>query len=123
MHLLIDVWDGVGLDDPIRIKALLKDMAISCGATLLGIKVHSFGVKLGVTGVAYLAESHISIHSWPEYGYAAIDIFVCGKANPYNAISLLHLVFKTENISIIEHKRGTISENMMVIRQARTQPS
>ena len=60
------------------IELALREGATAAGATVLEVRLHGFGAGQGVTGVALLAESHISIHSWPEHGYAAIDIFLCG---------------------------------------------
>lgn len=80
-HLIADLHGCTGLDDAARIEAALSDAARVAGATVLGIHLHRFGPGAGVTGVALLAESHISIHSWPEHGYAAIDIFMCGRVH------------------------------------------
>jgi S-adenosylmethionine decarboxylase len=81
VHLLADLHGAHGLDDAVLIEAVLRNAAEAAGATLLDLRLHHFGPGQGVTGVALLAESHISIHSWPERGYAAIDIFVCGATN------------------------------------------
>lgn len=53
-----------------------------------------------------MSESHISIHSWPEERYAAIDIFTCGSSNPYKAIPVLQESFAPERMQVTEHKRG-----------------
>lgn len=79
-HLIADLWGCDGLADPAVIEGALRSAATAAGATLLDLKLHHFGPQQGVTGVALLAESHISIHSWPEHGYAAVDIFLCGEA-------------------------------------------
>jgi len=60
----------------------------------------------GVSGVAVLAESHISIHSWPEAGYAALDIFMSGAGQPHLAIDVLRDAFGAEDVAVHEHKRG-----------------
>lgn len=78
-HVIAELIDCAGLDDVARIERVLRDGAAAGRATLLDIHLHAFGPGQGVTGVALLAESHISIHSWPEHGYAAIDIFMCGR--------------------------------------------
>ena len=77
-HLLADMFECDHLADEARIEAALRAGVAASGATLLDLKVHGFGAGQGVTGVALLAESHISIHSWPERGYAAVDMFLCG---------------------------------------------
>lgn len=84
-HLIADLHGCAGLDDPARIERLLTSAAAAAGATLLEVRLHHFGGAQGVTGVALLAESHISIHSWPEHGYAAVDIFMCGRAHDLDA--------------------------------------
>jgi S-adenosylmethionine decarboxylase len=78
-HLIADLDCTRGLDDMVLIEATLRAAAEAARVTLLDIRLHHFGEGQGVTGVALLAESHISIHSWPEHGVAAIDIFVCGS--------------------------------------------
>ena len=77
-HLLADLFGCTGLDDVARVERALRAGVTAACATLLDLKLHGFGPEQGVTGVALLAESHISIHTWPERDYAAIDIFLCG---------------------------------------------
>jgi S-adenosylmethionine decarboxylase len=72
-----------------ELEALLRRAAEIAGATVLGSHFHSFGSAQGVTGVVLLAESHISIHTWPESDFAAIDIFMCGAADPQRALAAL----------------------------------
>ena len=84
-HLIADLADGKYLDDAGRIERCLTEAADAAGATLLEVRLHKFGAGFGVTGVALLAESHISIHTWPEFGTACVDIFMCGKTNDLNA--------------------------------------
>jgi S-adenosylmethionine decarboxylase len=71
------------------IDTLLRAAAEAAGATILHGHFHSFGPRQGVTGVLLLAESHISIHTWPEYGFAAADIFMCGDAAPQLALEVI----------------------------------
>lgn len=107
-HLLIDLWGAAGLDDEDRIEAALRDCVAACGATLLNIHVHHFGGGGGISGVAVLAESHISVHTWPERGYAAIDIFMCGTCNPHAAVPVLKAAFAPDSVQIAEQKRSII---------------
>lgn len=78
-HLIADLHGCSGLGDAALIERALRDAATAAGARLLELRLHSFGDGGGVTGMALLAESHISVHSWPEHGYAAVDIFLCGN--------------------------------------------
>jgi S-adenosylmethionine decarboxylase len=89
-HWLVEFHGAASLDRVAPIRRALKNAATAAGATLLKIQLHHFGGGNGVTGVALLAESHISIHTWPERGYAAIDIFMCGaRCNPAAALASL----------------------------------
>jgi len=90
-HLLADL-SGVSpqlLRDSGALEALLSAAARAAGATVLGCHFHHFGSGGGVTGVVLLAESHMSLHTWPEAGFAAADIFICGHADPRAAIEVL----------------------------------
>jgi S-adenosylmethionine decarboxylase len=80
LHLIADLADGApgALGDAALIERILRDAADAAQVRVVGMNLHHFGPEQGVTGVALLAESHISIHTWPEEGVAAIDIFVCG---------------------------------------------
>ncbi|UCB56447.1 MAG: adenosylmethionine decarboxylase [Candidatus Omnitrophota bacterium] len=105
-HLIIELWDGKNFSSLLRIKKILEDAVKACGATLLKINLHKFSSSGGISGAALLKESHISIHTWPEYKYAAMDIFVCGSVNPYDAIDVIKKGFTAKNIQIAELKRG-----------------
>jgi S-adenosylmethionine decarboxylase len=105
-HLIIDLYDAKKLDDLAHIEAALRDCVEASGATLLHIHLHHFEPNGGVSGVAVLAESHISIHSWPENGYAALDVFMCGNANPDACVPVLRKAFRPSRIAVSEHLRG-----------------
>ncbi len=104
-HLIIEVVDGTGLDDETRIQRAFRDCVEECGATLLHIHTHKFSPQ-GVSGVAVLAESHISVHTWPEIGYGAFDVFMCGDAEPWRAVDVLAHAFKTSDVRVKELLRG-----------------
>ena len=109
-HILLDCWGASHLDDISYIeKALIKAVDV-CGATLLHIHLHHFTPNGGVSGVAVLAESHISIHTWPERGFAALDIFMCGDTQPEKAVKVFEEAFETSDISIIKHQRGRVTD-------------
>lgn len=106
VHLIIELWNGKNFDSLPKIREILEDSVEACKATLLKIDLHQFTPFGGVSGMALIQESHISIHSWPEYGYAALDIFVCGSVDPYNAIPVIKKGFEPEKIQVAELKRG-----------------
>lgn len=112
-HLIIDLFGAKRLDDLRHIQDTLKRCVEVAGATLLHIHLHHFTPNGGVSGVAVLAESHISIHSWPEADYAALDVFMCGDANPHVTIDILKQAFKAERVVVKEHLRAnSLSEPM-----------
>ncbi|MDX2264399.1 MAG: adenosylmethionine decarboxylase [Hyphomicrobiales bacterium] len=105
-HLIVDVLNGSRLDDIAHIEDTFRRCVEASGATLLHMHMHHFTPNGGVSGVAVLAESHISIHSWPEHGYAALDIFMCGRANPHAAIEVIREAFAPTEIIVKEILRG-----------------
>ena len=107
-HLIIDLWDAEGLDDRDRIETALIDAVQAAGATLLHIHLHTFEEGGGISGVAVLAESHISVHTWPEKAYAAFDVFMCGDADPRKALGVFKKAFNPGRLVIGEHKRGVL---------------
>jgi S-adenosylmethionine decarboxylase len=109
-HLIIDLWGCKRLNHLAFIEKTLRDAVEVAGATLLHIHLHHFTPNDGVSGVAVLAESHISIHTWPERGYAALDIFMCGNTQPEKAVELLKQQFQPQRIEISTHLRGIIKE-------------
>lgn len=104
-HLIIDLHDADHLDDCAYIEQTLLDCVEAAGATLLHIHLHRFEPN-GVSGVAVLAESHISIHSWPENRYAALDVFMCGDARPERCIDVLDSAFSPARLEVNELLRG-----------------
>ncbi len=105
-HLIIDLWGATNLDRLDLIEATLEAAAEEAGATILHTHLHHFTPNGGVSGVVVLAESHISIHTWPERNYAALDVFMCGSCDPYRCIPFLREAFHPEHVTLNEHKRG-----------------
>jgi S-adenosylmethionine decarboxylase len=105
-HLIVDLWDASHLDDIATVSEALREAATAARATVLKLELHSFSPSGGVTGVAVLAESHISIHTWPERAFAAVDVFMCGNADPHRAIEVLRRTFAPRMLTVSEHKRG-----------------
>ena len=79
-HLLLEHWGGRGLTDAATLEAAMRAAARAAGAQVLGAHFHRFAGG-GVTGVLLLAESHVTVHTWPEQRYAALDLFMCGAAD------------------------------------------
>ena len=105
-HLIIDVWDAIQLDDLKLMEETLREAVEVSGATLLHIHLHHFTPTGGISGVAVLAESHVSVHTWPEKNYAAFDVFMCGDAEPEKTISVFQKAFCSNNIEVKEILRG-----------------
>lgn len=105
-HFIIDVWDATHLDDLKLMEETLREAVEVSGASLLHIHLHHFTPTGGISGVAVLAESHISVHTWPEKNYAAFDVFMCGDAEPEKTISIFQKNFCSTNIDVKEILRG-----------------
>jgi S-adenosylmethionine decarboxylase len=91
-HLLADLF-GIApdkLNNATALEHLLRRAAQAAGATILHSYFHTFGEEQGITGVVLLAESHISIHTWPEASFAAVDIFMCGNSVPQKALDVMN---------------------------------
>lgn len=108
MHLLVDLWGASNLGDPTFIDAALREAAEAAGATILHGHFHHFSPNGGVSGVLVLAESHISIHTWPERAFAAIDIFMCGACDPHLSMPVLRRAFAPERVALDEQRRGRV---------------
>ena len=105
VHLIIDLHGAKRLNDIEHIETTLRRCVEAANATLLHIHLHHFQPS-GVSGVAVLAESHISIHTWPEAGYAALDVFMCGWAEPDKCIPVLREAFSAKRVGVNELLRG-----------------
>ena len=107
-HLIVEMWgvDPVLLDDEATLRELLVEAAKKAGGRVMGVLFHKFEPQ-GVTGVVAIAESHISIHTWPEHGYAAMDIFTCGShVDPWKAFQLSMERLRPKTVNVFEIKRG-----------------
>ena len=109
-HILLDLkyCDKEALNDLSFLRSTLVAAAIECGATVLGESFHPFQPQ-GVSGVVVIAESHLSIHTWPEYDYAAVDIFTCGTSvQPEKAVEVLIEKLGAKDHSLTEIERGLL---------------
>ena len=108
-HGLLDLYGcptGL-LQDESRLKALLEQAAAAAGATVIGSHFHTFGGAGGVTGVLLLAESHISIHTWPEHGFAAVDAFICGSMQLERVRLFLQEALQADSSTWTVKRRGS----------------
>jgi S-adenosylmethionine decarboxylase len=107
VHLIIDLHGARRLNDIEHIESVLRRCADAAGATLLHVHLHRFQPD-GVSGVAVLAESHIAIHTWPEAGYAALDVFMCGRTEPDRCVPILRAAFAAKRVDVSELLRGRL---------------
>jgi S-adenosylmethionine decarboxylase len=113
-HLILEMWGCRNLNSTEIVERALRDVVREADLTLLDINVYPF-TPIGVTGIAVVTESHVMIHTWPEYGYAAVDVFTCGdQANPEAALPLLREHFAPERIQIMEINRGIMPQEPVV---------
>jgi|SRR5271169_4155598 len=111
LHLLLDVAGApfTTLDDPVLVETLLVDAVRAMGAKVLGIHIHRLNPQ-GVSGVVVISESHLTIHTWPERGEAAVDLFTCGDASRARAaVQALAKALGAERTRIEEKVRGVES--------------
>lgn len=106
-HIVVDAWQCPAevLNDPDRIRHALLDAIAAGSATLIDLCVHQFSPH-GVTATATLAESHIAIHTWPEHGYFAADLFFCGRGEPDKAAEVLKTRLQAKQARVKEFCRG-----------------
>lgn len=114
-HLLLElkICNKEVLNDLNYLKECLNEAAIQCGATVVGESFYHFS-PYGVSGVVNIAESHIAIHTWPEYMYAAVDVFTCGNnVDPEKAAKLIVERLEAQTHSLIELRRGIIEDSQV----------
>ncbi|MCK4259687.1 MAG: S-adenosylmethionine decarboxylase proenzyme [Halanaerobiales bacterium] len=115
-HVLVEAYDCKVefLDNVKNVEKVMVDAALSAGAEVREVAFHKFSPQ-GVSGVVVIAESHLTIHTWPELGYAAIDVFTCGESlNPWDAVDYLIEKFGAESVTANEVKRGIFKKDSNV---------
>lgn len=107
-HILLDLYgvEPEKLTNAISLHHFMAKASIEAGATILADNFHHFGEGYGVTGVLVLSESHMTIHTWPENGFASLDIYMCGDSEPEKAIPVLLGFFKPELYDLKVIERG-----------------
>ncbi len=116
-HVLAEVYecDEEILDSLEQVESIMVQAAVAAGATVREVTFHKFCPQ-GVSGVVVIAESHLTIHTWPELGYAAIDVFTCGdRVDPWKACDYIFTHFGAKRVTASETKRGFISMPASVI--------
>lgn len=117
-HVIADYFGADRLIDCKPAAVMLQEAAETAKATVLDIKLHDFGERAGFTGVALLAESHISLHTWPERSYVAVDIFMCGDADPMLSLGVIKKYFAPEHEQVQVLKRGTLARPIPPVRSS-----
>ena len=118
-HVLAEFFecDPNTLNSIDKVEKYMMEAALECGATIVQKCFHMFS-PYGVSGVVIISESHLAIHTWPELGYAAADLFTCGsKCDPKVAYEFLKNKFCSKNASFTELKRGIISPDAMKVAE------
>ncbi|RLF09424.1 MAG: S-adenosylmethionine decarboxylase proenzyme [Thermoprotei archaeon] len=109
-HLILELYGCPPniLDDEETIKGVMVEAVKVANGNVCGTFFHKFNPQ-GVTGVVVISESHVSIHTWPEHGYAAVDVFTCGeRMDPWKACEYIVKKFKPSNMNVLEIKRGLL---------------
>ena len=121
-HILIELFEcnKDTLNKLLSIQDLLEHAAITAQATIVKSVFHEFSPQ-GVTGVVIVEESHLSIHTWPEYGYASVDFYTCGECLPESAISVISEGLSAERVEVMLVERGlSLTQTAMNISYHRT---
>lgn len=116
-HILCEAYgcDPEVLNDVQNVERIMVDAALHAGAEVREVAFHKFSPH-GVSGVVVISESHLAIHTWPELGYAAIDVFTCGEnVDPWSACNFLLQEFQAQNTATTEVKRGVMRHELVKI--------
>lgn len=116
-HILAEVYGCPAdiLNDVRKIEEVLVNAALEAGAEVREVVFHKFSPQ-GVSGVVVISESHLAIHTWPELGYAALDVFTCGdRVNPWDACNYITRNFEAQNMTATEVDRGILDTPKKVV--------
>ncbi|MDP4145694.1 MAG: adenosylmethionine decarboxylase [Bacillota bacterium] len=115
-HILAEIYgcDQSLLNDKDEIEKIMVESALKAGAEVREVTFHKFSPQ-GVSGVVIISESHLTIHTWPELGYAAVDVFTCGdRINPWDACNYMTEYLKATSMTASEVKRGIFDHPVSV---------
>lgn len=106
-HILVEYYNcnEEVLSNPVLIEKYMCEAAIEAQATIVESCFHHFN-PWGVSGAVIISESHLTIHTWPEYGYAAVDLFTCGDIDPWRGFNYLETCLQSQQTESIEIPRG-----------------
>ncbi len=107
-HILAEVYgcDPSILNDLRRVEKIMVDAALHAGADVREVAFHQFSPQ-GISGVVVISESHLAVHTWPELGYAAVDVFTCGETvNPWDACDYICQHMEAAQVTATETRRG-----------------
>jgi S-adenosylmethionine decarboxylase len=116
-HILAEVYGCPAdiLNDVKKIEEVLVNAALEAGAEIREVVFHKFSPQ-GVSGVVVISESHLAIHTWPELGYAALDVFTCGdRVDPWDAVNYITRHFEAQNMTATEVDRGILEPPKQVV--------
>ena len=116
--MLVELYecDSKIIADVRAIESIMVGAAKAAKATIVDVVFHNFNPN-GISGVIVIAESHLTIHSWPEFNFASVDIYTCGsRVNPWKAYDYLFKHFKAKNVTAMEFKRGLLQKAKKVSR-------
>jgi S-adenosylmethionine decarboxylase len=114
-HLHLDLYGASNLADVAYIQKACEEASVATGATILGSNFHHFGGEYGVTGVVLLSSSHCSIHTWPEFGLACVDVFVCDGDDPSLALPIFKDRFAPLDVRWSLYKRGVLAPDYQTV--------
>lgn len=108
-HVIVELWGCQNIDSLQAVEEAIREAVAATNATLRDLQIFPWEPYNGVSGIAILSESHLSIHTWPELGYAAVDVFTCGEhTDPEAAIPVLRERFQPKRMEVLQVSRGMI---------------
>jgi len=104
-HLLMEIIGSSLLNDKVLVEQFFRKLAHLYNLEILALQVHQFE-PYGLSGLLVMPESHVAIHTWPEYAYAALDIFVGSHFDPKESVALVIECFQAQEVKLVELERG-----------------